>query len=149
MLNSIPSNVQILDLQLFTRLHTALHDWTRIMVSTNARFFTFLFLRFIDYYGKRNNDKELKLSPCNRSWGSRGRVEVQPYSFIKLGVKWRWVVNATRRPLYLRGRNRYPLYRRLVGPQGRYGRMRKISSQLGIDTWTFQPLGYRNVAFSK
>jgi hypothetical protein len=27
-------------------------------------------------------------------------VEVQLYSFFNLGVRWRWVVNATLRPLY-------------------------------------------------
>jgi hypothetical protein len=30
------------------------------------------------------------------------------------------------------GKNRYPLYRRLGGPQGRFGRVRKISSPTGI-----------------
>jgi hypothetical protein len=30
------------------------------------------------------------------------------------------------------GKNRYPLYRRLRGPQGRYGQVRKISPPTGI-----------------
>jgi hypothetical protein len=35
---------------------------------------------------------------------------------------------------------RYPLYRRLGGPQGRSGRVRKISRPLGFDARTVQPL---------
>ena len=31
------------------------------------------------------------------------------------------------------GKTRYPLYRRLGGPQGRSGRVRKISPLLGFD----------------
>ena len=38
-----------------------------------------------------------------------------------------WVINVTPRPLYPRERLRYPLYRRLGGLRGRYGRVRKIS----------------------
>ena len=34
----------------------------------------------------------------------------------------------------------YPLYRRLVGPQGRSGRVRKISSPPGFDPRTVQPV---------
>jgi hypothetical protein len=39
------------------------------------------------------------------------------------GTKWRWVVNLTLRPLYSREKiRRYPLDRRLGGPQSQYGR---------------------------
>jgi hypothetical protein len=41
------------------------------------------------------------------------------------------------------GKTRYPLYRRLCGPQGRYGQVRKISSSPGFDTWTVQPVASR------
>ena len=44
------------------------------------------------------------------------------------------VVNATLPP----GKTRYSLYRRLVGPQGRSGRVRKISPPPGFDLWTVQ-----------
>ena len=48
-----------------------------------------------------------------------------------------WVVNATPRPLYPRGKTRYPLYRRLGGPQGRLsGRVQKISPPPGFDPLT-------------
>ena len=46
-----------------------------------------------------------------------------------------WVVNATPRPLYPpppAGRTLYLLYRRLGGPQGRSGPVRKISPHTGI-----------------
>jgi hypothetical protein len=33
---------------------------------------------------------------------------------------------------------RYPLYRRLGGPQGRYGWVRKISPPSGFDPWTVE-----------
>jgi hypothetical protein len=39
-----------------------------------------------------------------------------------------WVVSSTPRPYF----TRYPLYRRLAGPQGRSGQMRKISTPTGI-----------------
>ena len=38
------------------------------------------------------------------------------------------------------GETRYPLYRRLGGPQGRSGQVRKISPPLGFDPRTVQPL---------
>ena len=47
--------------------------------------------------------------------------------FLQPSARWGWVVSTTPRPLYPRGKTRYPLYRRLGGPQGRSGRMQKIS----------------------
>ena len=41
------------------------------------------------------------------------------------------------------GKIRYPLYRRLVGPQGRSGRVRKISLPPGFDLRTVQPVASR------
>ena len=38
------------------------------------------------------------------------------------------------------GKTRYPLYRRLGGPQGRSGEVRKISSAPGFDPRTVQPV---------
>ena len=40
----------------------------------------------------------------------------------------------------LPGNTRYPLYRRLGGPQGRSGRVRKILPPPGFDPWTVQPV---------
>jgi hypothetical protein len=41
------------------------------------------------------------------------------------------------------GKTRYPLYRRLGGPQSRSGRVRKISPQPGFDPRTVQPAASR------
>ena len=41
------------------------------------------------------------------------------------------------------GKTRYPLYRRLGGPQGRSGRVRKISPQPEFDPRTAQPVASR------
>ena len=41
------------------------------------------------------------------------------------------------------GRTRYPLYRRLGGPQGRSGRVRKISPPPGFDPRTVQHVASR------
>ena len=41
------------------------------------------------------------------------------------------------------GKTRCPLYRRLGGPQGRSGRVRKISPPLGLDPPTAQPVASR------
>jgi hypothetical protein len=38
------------------------------------------------------------------------------------------------------GKTRYPLYRSLGGPQGRTGRVRKISPPPGFDPWTVLPV---------
>ena len=45
-------------------------------------------------------------------------------------------VSITPRLLFTLGKTRYPLYRRLGGPQGRSGQVQKISPPLGFDPWT-------------
>jgi len=54
-----------------------------------------------------------------------------------------WVVNATSRSLDPRGKTRYPMYSGLGGPQGRSGRLWKMSSQPGFDPWTVQHVASR------
>jgi hypothetical protein len=49
-----------------------------------------------------------------------------------------WGVNVTPWPLFTPGKTRYPLYRRLGGPQGRCGQVRKISPPPGFDPRTVQ-----------
>jgi len=44
------------------------------------------------------------------------------------------------------GKSRHPLYRSLGGPQGRYGRVRKILPPLGFDPRTAQPVASRYTA---
>jgi len=46
------------------------------------------------------------------------------------------------------GKSRYPLYRRLRGPQGRSGQVRKISPPPGFDPRTFQPVASRNTDYA-
>ena len=41
------------------------------------------------------------------------------------------------------GTTRYPLYRKLGGPKGRFGQVRKISPPAGIDPRTVQPVASR------
>ena len=54
------------------------------------------------------------------------------------------MVNVTLRPLNPREREtEYQLYRRLGGPQGRSGRLRKISPIPGFDPSTIQPVASR------
>jgi hypothetical protein len=67
--------------------------------------------------------------------GSRGIALL----FHDLGARRGWVVSTTLQPLYP-GKTRYPLYRRLGGPQGRPGRVRKISPPPGFDPLTVQPV---------
>ena len=63
--------------------------------------------------------------------------------FLNLSSRWGWVVIATLRPLYARERDTNPLYRRLGGPQGRSGRVRKISPTPAFDSRNFQPVASR------
>jgi hypothetical protein len=49
-----------------------------------------------------------------------GGVDVIDPHFLDPGTSWRWVVSFAPLPLYLRGNSpRYPLYKRLAGPQSR------------------------------
>ena len=46
------------------------------------------------------------------------------------------------------GKTRYPLYRRLGGPQGRCGQVRKISPPQGFDPRTVQPVASRYTVYA-
>jgi hypothetical protein len=64
-------------------------------------------------------------SPLYLSTTPRRRMREWRYSSIipDLGTRWRWVVSFTSQPLWPRGKcPRYPLDRRLGGPQNRSGR---------------------------
>ena len=65
-----------------------------------------------------------------------------------LGAGWGRVVNATSRPIYHSGKTRYPLYRRLVGSQGRSGRVHKISPPPGFDPRTVRPVANRDTDYA-
>jgi hypothetical protein len=53
------------------------------------------------------------------------------------------VVIATPRQIYSEKETQYPLHRRLGGPHGRSGRVRKISPPPGFDPRTTQPAASR------
>jgi hypothetical protein len=72
--------------------------------------------------------------------GSRGIALL----FLYLGATRRWVVHATPRPLYPRkNAPPYLLYRRLRGPHGPSGLVRKISPPQRFDPRTVRPLASR------
>jgi hypothetical protein len=70
----------------------------------------------------------------------RAGVEVQLYSFFNLGATLGWVVNATPRPLYPREKDPAPIVQEAGWSQCRSGRAQKISSPLGFDPRTVQPV---------
>ena len=47
------------------------------------------------------------------------------------------------------GKTRYTLYRRLVGPHGRLGRVRKILPTPGLDPRTVQPVASRYTDYTE
>ena len=65
-----------------------------------------------------------------------------------LGVWWGWGINATPRLRYAWERNPVLFYTRLCGPQGRSGRVRKISPPPGFDPWTIQPVASRYTGYA-
>ena len=50
-------------------------------------------------------------------------------------------------PFTFAKQTRYPLYRGLGRPQGRFGRMRKISPPPGFETWTALPVANSDLYF--
>ena len=75
--------------------------------------------------------------------GSRG---IAVPTLNNLGASWMWVVKATLRPFYPRKHPRHPLYRRLSGPQSRFGRVWKSENLLptpGFEPRTVQPVASR------
>ena len=59
------------------------------------------------------------------------------------GTRRGWGVSVMPRPLFPPGKIRYPLYKRLGGPQGRSGLVRKISPPPGFDPRTVQSVASR------
>jgi hypothetical protein len=87
--------------------------------------------------------------PLYRHWGSVqavrpiGGVEVYLYHFLTTALE-EGEGSASRPGCSLPpGKTRYPLYRRLGGPQDRSGQVRKILPPLGFDPRTVQPVASR------
>ena len=60
------------------------------------------------------------------------------------GTRWGWGFSPTSRPPLPPGKTRYPLYRRLGGPQGRAGRVKNLVPT-GIRSRTVQPVVSRYI----
>ena len=81
---------------------------------------------------------KMKVPPCTgievlyRPYGPQGGVDVQLYPFMTTALE-EGEGSASRPGCSLPpGKTRYPLYRRLVGSQGRSGQVREISLPTGI-----------------
>ena len=88
-------------------------------------------------------NKKDKLLSWNLTLGQA--LKSQRYSSIlSLTSATDWgVINTTSRPLEPQENSPNPLYRRLGGPQGRSGRVRKISPPQKFYPWTTQPVASR------
>jgi hypothetical protein len=82
-------------------------------------------------------------SPYNRPRRSRRGVEVQLYSFFNLGARWDGWLTPRSGFFTPRKETRYPLNRRLGGPQGRSERLQKISPPPGFDPRTIKSIASR------
>jgi len=81
-------------------------------------------------------------SPTQQATGAQRGSRDIALLFHDLGTRRGWVIVTPQLPLLPR-KTRYPLYRRLGGPQGRSGRVRKISPAPGFDPRTVQPVASR------
>ena len=99
----------------------------------------FLFQRSIKHYNVKGKDK------ARPRTGHKGPDEEQMYSStLSLTSELDGVGGQRNSPVALPpGKTRYPLYSRLGGPQGRSGRVRKISPPQGFDPRTVQHIASR------
>jgi hypothetical protein len=79
---------------------------------------------------------------CTVRTAHRGSIGI-PLLFHDHGTRRGCEVSFTPRPLFTPGKTKYPLYRRLGGPQGRSGQVRKISPPPGFEPRTVQPVDSR------
>ena len=85
-----------------------------------------------------------KVHPRTGNEGPEGQQRYSSTLCLTSALDRGWVVNATPRPLYPPGKEtRYPLSRRLGGPQGRSERARKISPPPGFYPPIVQPVASR------
>jgi len=90
---------------------------------------------YIKLYSKVHPLQALWLcTGCTAYMGSRGIV----LPFHDHGTRRGWEVSVKPRPFLPPGKTPYPLYRRLGGPHGRSGQVRKISFPPGFDPRTVQ-----------
>jgi len=77
--------------------------------------------------------------------GPEGGKRYSSTLFLSSAIDGGWVVNATPPVALPPEITRYPLYRRVCGPQGQSGRVRKILTPPGFDPRTVQPVASRCV----
>jgi hypothetical protein len=88
-------------------------------------------LRYItsSFIWEKENMSEVKVKLClcltkHHAMKTNRRSGGTATSILDVGTRWMWRVSFTSQPLYLQGNNpRYPLDRRLGGPQSRSGRV--------------------------
>jgi hypothetical protein len=93
------------------------------------------------------NDREIKVK-CTLVQALRLCTECRAHRassgialpFLDHGTRMGCGVSVTPWPLFTPGKARYPLYRRLGGPQGRSEQVRKISSSPAFDPRIVQPV---------
>ena len=102
-----------------------------IIVPTNARTHVRTHTHTYTYAHTHTVKTNCKIHPRTGREGPEG-VEVQLYSFFDLGARWGWVFNTTPRPFYPRERPGTHCIGSWVAPQGRSGRVWKISPPTGI-----------------
>ena len=68
--------------------------------------------------------------------------------FLDHGTRRGWRVSVTPRPFFTPGKDPVPLYRRLGGPQGQSGQVRKISPPPGFDSLIVQPVASRYTVYA-
>ena len=90
-----------------------------------------------------------KAFPLQARLWPKGWVEEQLYSSMTATLEGgEWSASRPGRTLPP-GKTRYPLYRRLGGPQGRSGQVRKISPPPGFDPRTVQPVASRYTDYTR
>jgi hypothetical protein len=97
-------------------------------------------LNFVKLATERGIITNLNKMPCNSTRAPRGGTEVQLLSVFNLGDRLGWVDKAMPRPHYPPDQTRCLFYKGLGGPEGRSGRMQRISPLPGFDPQTVQPV---------
>jgi len=88
-----------------------------------------------------NNNTSPHDMPMQANRGGGGGIAL---THSHIDARRRWVDRTTARPLYRQERPRHPLYKRLTGPHGRSGRVRKISRPPGFNPRTVHRLVCRS-----
>jgi len=119
------------------------HSWNWIsLVSEHSRNFSvrcwIRLLLHVKVKVKVNCTLVQALRLCTGRTAHRGSTGIA-LLFLDHCTRRGWGVNVTPWPLFTPGKTRYQLYRRMGGPQGRSGQVRKISSPPGFDPGPSSP----------